>query len=283
VLPEGAVFDPDASRFTWTPSDSQRHRWDLVFTATDPNNASASAHAIINVDLGQPLIHSVVNAATGSSELVCAPGSLASIHGRWLAAGTASDPTGASLALSGTKVRINGETVRLVYASPAQVNFVCPAASPGSALEVTVEGEFGDSVGFPSQMQPAAPGIFTVDGSGSGQAAIVIGEGALVAGARNYRYAGEPAQPGDQLWIPVTGLGAGVDRGSLMMSLGESSVAVEAVRALGASAGVTQVRITVPAAAPFGDAVPLAIQIVLPDGRLVASRPVTIAIEPVRP
>ena len=95
VLPEGAAFDPDTSRFTWTPADSQRHQWDLVFTATDLNNASASAHAIVDVDLGQqPVIRTVVNAATGSSELVCAPGSLASIHGRWLSAGTASDPIG---------------------------------------------------------------------------------------------------------------------------------------------------------------------------------------------
>jgi uncharacterized protein (TIGR03437 family) len=284
VLPEGAVFDPDAGRFTWTPSDSQRQ--DLVFTATDPNQVAASAHAIIDVDLGLPVIDTVVNAATGSNELVCAPGSLASIHGRWLSARAAEDPTGASLALSGTKVLINGEPVPLVSVSPSQVNFVCPAAASESAVEVTVKGELGDSAAFPIQLQDAAPGIFTVDRSGSGQAAIVIGEGALVAGVRSYRYAGEPAQPGDPLWIPVTGLGAGSGPGSLTVILGESSVEVEAVRAPGtapsARAGVTEVRITVPAMAPFGDAVPLAIQVVLPDGRLVASRPVTIAIEPAR-
>ena len=111
----------------------------------------------------------------------------------------------------------------------------------------------------------------------------MIGEGALVAGVRNYRYAGEPAQPGDQLWIPVTGLGAGTDPGSLMVSIGDSTVSVEAVRALRTSAGVAEVRITVPAAPALGEAVPLTIQIVLPDGRLVTSQPVTIAIEPVRP
>jgi uncharacterized protein (TIGR03437 family) len=187
------------------------------------------------------------------------------------------------LALSGTKVLINGGSVPLVYVSPEQVNFICPAATPGSALQVMVEGELGDSATFPIQMQAAAPGIFTVDGSGSGQAAIVIGEQGLVAGARNYRYTGEPAQPGDPLWIPVTGLGIASDPGSLTVSLGDNTVAVDAVRPLGGSAGVIEVRITVPAVAPFGDAVLLAVQAVLPDGQLMASRPVTIAIEPVRP
>jgi hypothetical protein len=55
------------------------------------------------------------------------------------------------------------------------------------------------------------------------------------------------------------------------------------VRVQGSSAGVTEVGIRVPATAQPGDAVPLTVQMMLPDGRVVASRPVTIAIETVRP
>ena len=279
-LPDGASFDPASGRFEWTPTQSQRGKRDLVFEATDQNNGSATAHTIIDVGAGTPAIDAVLHSATGSRDRVCAAGSLASIYGNWLSEDTAMDASGASLALAGTKVSVNGAFVPVVYASPTQVNFVCPGGLTGAALQVTVENESGRSSPVSVQLQDSAPGVFTVDGSG--QAAVSIGDGSMLAMARNYRYVSEPAQAGDRLSILVTGLGSNVDTAALSVKIGDASLPVDSARPLAGSAGVTELSVTVPAAASFGDAVPLIVQSVRPDGRVAASQTVMIGIEQIR-
>ena len=81
-----------------------------------------------------------------------------------LALGEASDPSGGSLALVGTKVAVMGRYVPLVSASGAKVVFVCPA---GGAAPMSISLETGDSRSVRASVasRESAPGILTVDSS----------------------------------------------------------------------------------------------------------------------
>ena len=157
---------------------------------------------------------------------------------------------------------------------------VCPNVT---SANVTVEAASGrSSSAVRVQVQGSAPGIFTVDGSGTGQASASIEGGALIAAPRNYLYAAEPAQPGDHLSIPVTGLNPNTSF-TTSAQIGDLYVPVDWVRPVAGWAGVTEVGVTLPAGIQTGDAVPLVLEQLGQDGRtVVISKPVSIAIEPVR-
>jgi hypothetical protein len=94
---------------------------------------------------------------------------------------------------------------------------------------------------------------------------------------------GQPAQPGDAIAVRATGLGAEPRPEAVLLWIGRLSVPAEAVHPVPGSAGVHEVTARVPAGAPEGEAVPLWIQIAMPDGRLAESNEVTLAIEGARP
>ena len=254
----------------------------MVFSATDTTGASASAQVPIEAGSGAPLLRAVVHAAAGSVQsAACSPGSLASAEGEWLSDGVASVPAGQTT-LAGARVLINGQYAPLVHSSPQKIVFVCPAGSR-ETVSVSVETEAGRSAAVQAPAADSAPGIFTVDGSGQGQAAGAIFGGLRLAMARNYRFASQPAQPGDSLWLTVTGLSANAGSDRLMANIGGVEAPVDSVRPLAGLAGVMQVAVSIPAAAATGDSVPVAIREFLPDGRVASSQTAMIAIEPVRP
>jgi uncharacterized protein (TIGR03437 family) len=278
-LPEGASFDAAQGRFEWTPRESQKGDWDVVFSATDAAQQSTTAHVAIEAGSGAPVVDAVSEAASESTDAVCAPGSLAAAEGEWLSGGTESDPSGARMSLAGAKVTVNGESVPLVYSSPTRIVFICPSRQ-AEALSIAVETEAGRSQIVSARESDTSPGIFTADGSGRGQAAATILEGSRLAMARNYRYASEPAQPGDSLRISMTGLSANTDAGRVIVKIGDLELAADSVRPVTGWAGIEQVAVTIPAAAAAGDSVPLTVREILPDGRVVESQTATIAIEP---
>jgi len=278
-LPAGAFFNRSTGGFVWTVSQSQKGSWSVPFTVTDQNRNAATGAVSIEVGDGAPKIDRMVHAATNSSQLVCAAGSLAAIYGAWLSTGVASDPTGANIALAGTKVSFDGKYAAVVYASPTEVIVVCPAAA---SANVTVETASGRSSPLPLQVQDTAPGIFTMDGSGTGQASANIEGGLLIAAPRNYLYAAEPAQPGDQLSIPVTGLHPDTSF-TVSAKIGDLNVPVDWIRPVAGWAGVMEVGVTLPAAVQTGDTIPLVLQQLRQDRRTIAiSKPVSIAIEAAR-
>src|SRR6202008_1545619 len=120
----------------------------------------------------------------------------------------------------------------------------------------------------------------TWDGSGSGQAAALFTGSSDVATVRDYRIAGQPAQPGDHLSIRVTGLASPDSPAAIqpIVRLGGVSAAVDSVKAIPGLSGVYEVQLTVPAAAPFGDAIPVLMQLLQPDGKLIESNQPTITI-----
>lgn len=195
-LPPGAQFDSNTGHFSWTPGPSQKGEWKVAFSASDSIQRSSDADVFIYAGSGEPTIDAVRNAASGSTDSVCSGGSLATAEGGWLASGTASDASGQSLTLAGTSVLVNGSNVPMVSVSPTQVSFVCPASVDGTELSVSVATSAGRSAPLKVVARTAVPGVFTIDGSTSMQAAAIVSNTSQVAMARNYRLLSQPRKPG---------------------------------------------------------------------------------------
>ncbi len=98
-----------------------------------------------------PAIAAIVNSA-GSGAAPVAPGSLVSVYGTNLAAGTA-----------GSEVLISGIAAPLLSVGPAQINVQIPyEIEPGTAAVVVLRGESA-SASVALRIQKTAPGIFGAD------------------------------------------------------------------------------------------------------------------------
>ena len=130
--------------------------------------------ATVSCAFGQTaVIRGVGNAASGSSGAIV-PQMLVSIYGSGFDSEAAFANTfPLPLQLAGTSVTFNGIAAPLFYVSPEQINAQVPGAESGSAsANVVVRTALGASAAFPIAVSPgSAPGIFTRDSSGCGQAA----------------------------------------------------------------------------------------------------------------
>ena len=116
----------------------------------------------------------IQSAAAPSSAI--APGSLASLYGQDLAAATAQ--AGSLLlpiSLGGVTLAVTDSagvqrSAPLLYVSPSQVNFLVPDnVAPGAATFAVAGGTVAHS--FTAAVQPVAPTLFSMSGTGSGVAA----------------------------------------------------------------------------------------------------------------
>ncbi len=148
----------------------------------------------------------VVNGASYAAQSPVAPGSFITIRGSKLAQGPASaQDVPLPTILGGSSVLLAGALAPLIYASDGQVNAIVPYdVAPNTAQQVIVTR--GTSLSAPQSVTvaPAAPGIFTLDSSGSGQGIIV---GVTTSGAQAIADAAHPVKQGDALVIYCTGLG----------------------------------------------------------------------------
>lgn len=126
-----------------------------------------------DININQP---TVVSAATFTAPV--APGSIASAFGVHLAmtdAAAVSLPL--PLNLAGTTVRVNGRPGQLFYvgddvpAGYGQVNFLIPPETEAGMAEVAITAADGTASIARVQVAPIAPGLFTADATGSGEAA----------------------------------------------------------------------------------------------------------------
>jgi uncharacterized protein (TIGR03437 family) len=158
---------------------------------------------------GPPAISAggVVNAAsfTPAPNNQVAPGQIVSIFGQnFLAAGGAQAdtvPLPTQLGPQNTTVTACGHAFPLYVVYPGQINAQIPLECPADGM-VTATIMVGWQSGTQTfTLTQASPGIFTVDGSGSGDGVIVHADNSLVRGA-------QPAIAGEQVVIYATGLGA---------------------------------------------------------------------------
>lgn len=140
----------------------------------------------------------VVNAASFQPQMV-APGSLFSIFGTGLSASTASAQTlPLPMTLGQTQVLVNGTPAPLVYVAAGQINAQMPTGVPtGQPVKLTVTNEGSASNTVNLNVPPAAPGIFTTNGT---QAIVQNPSGSLNSTTA-------PAQPGDVEVAYLTGGG----------------------------------------------------------------------------
>ncbi len=170
-----------------------------------------------------------------------APASIAIAQGSALASKTEhSEPLldgSFPLSVAGTSVSVNGRVAQLLYVSPTQVNFVVPAETDSGTADVIVT----NAEGFPSRTEiaivPAAPGIFTVTGTGRGEA-IILNAGTLVLGPF------DPTKRNLRLIIFATGV-----RGSSQLSLTIAGhpLVVESIQKSPELPGLDEIHVLIPA------------------------------------
>lgn len=161
---------------------------------------------------GVPLINSagIVNAASFAPSQLLVAGSIASLFGTGLAASTESaSSTPLQTELGSTRVLVNGIPAPLFYVSPTQINFQIPFELQGQAqANVTVSAANLASNALRIALSTGAPGIFSVNQSGTGQGAILIGNSGMLAAQSGAFRNARPVQRGETISIFCTGLGA---------------------------------------------------------------------------
>jgi uncharacterized protein (TIGR03437 family) len=117
---------------------------------------------------------------------------------------------GGSLTLSGSQLTYSGtgaKAVPLLYAGPNQINFQVPNEfTAGALIPLQLQRPDGTTLVGHMRIQGSTPGIFTMDGSGHGQGAVLNQDGTLNS-AVGSKLGGKPASPGDVIQIFATGSG----------------------------------------------------------------------------
>ena len=269
---------------------ADRPKYDLVNQVRTTNLAMAQRR----LAFGPPSLSvgGTIDNASFAVNTPVAPGSLVSIFGTGLA-GDAAMAAGPSLplALGTTSLELGGVPVPLIHAFPTQVDAQVPwelAGQTAAPLTIVTDDLSGNTVSV--LLAEYSPGIYTATGTGTGQGAILIDGTATLAAPASGPITGQPATPGTFIDIFATGLGpvtnqpasgAPAPANPLARTTATVTVTIGGVTATPSFAGLApgwvglyQVNVQVPANAPVGDAVPVALSV---GG--VASNQVTMAVQ----
>ncbi len=258
----------------------------------------SSGHFVAYVSTGPPALHAVVSSATYGADLTCSPNALASIFGSNFTPGGAEGASGMPLPvqMQGVSVKADGVELPLLYVSPNQINFQCPDRPSGDRFSITVETATEACAPVDVTEQFATPGVFTLDSSGRGQGTILIANTDQIAMQPTSGIPGRPAAPGEYVSIFATGLGPvrePVPPGTASPA-GDGSRAIAPVRVLIGDkisevlyaglapgwVGLYQVNARVPDGVPFGDSVPVVIEVSDPAGHVWSSNTVAMSVQP---
>jgi uncharacterized protein (TIGR03437 family) len=273
--------------------------------------ASIAADAAGNIYISDPIDNvvrvlrpsaqppvSIAAVTNGASNLAgpIAPGEIVVIYGSGLGpeplVACESRSHGLVSELNETQVYIDGVPAPLLFTSANQIAAVVPyEIGPGLSLRVahvSVVFENGTSMGYPVAVTASAPGIFTADESGRGQAAAVNQNGTFNGSGFLPYGEGSPAKPGEYISLYATGEGQtsppGVD-GQLAqtplpqpllpvtVTIGGQLVQPQYAGAAPGDAGLMQVNVQIPAGTKSGN-VPVTIQV----GQSSSQSGVTIAV-----
>jgi trimeric autotransporter adhesin len=236
--------------------------------------ADSGNHAVRRL---QPLagglqISAVTSGATNQSGVI-APGEVLALYGAGMGPAQLAQsqlvngrvPT----TLAGTTVYFNGTAAPVLYTSAGQVGVAAPFGLSGDKADVVVTYQGAVSAALSVSVAASAPGIFTLDGSGTGQAAAINPDGGINGPDR-------PARAGQIVTLYATGAGrmnpAAQDGAPataplplpvlpVALSIGGKSVQPQyAGAATGLLAGVVQVNAEIPTGLTAG-AVPVVLQV----------------------
>jgi uncharacterized protein (TIGR03437 family) len=218
------------------------------------------------------------------------PGSLISLFGLNFAQGNAAGGLPWPTTLEGVALAFNGVAAPLNFVSASQINAQVPwelSSQQSVQLAVNANGLVGCAATSTSTAL-VAPAIFSVNGSGKGQGAILIANTATLAAPAGP--GSTPATAGDYLSIFATGLGPvsntpasgaaagnplGVTQYPPVVTIGGVNAPVTFSGLAPGFVGLYQVNVQVPANTPKGDA----IAVVLRSLSLYISNTVTIAVQ----
>ncbi len=179
-------------------------------------------------------------------------------------------------ALNGLQVTFDGIAPGLVYTSANQTNLMVHAGVAGkSSTVMQITNGTLKTQAWTLPVAPVVPGMFTVDGTGTGQGAIVNQDGGGNSAAN-------PAARGSVVSIYMTGQGGaspaltGILPTNVAVTIGGVAATVQyAGQAPGEIAGLTQVNALVPQGVAVGPTVPVAVGV----GEVQSQVGVTIAVK----
>lgn len=161
------------SRKCWLSPSASRRLSCLVLTALA--SCLGPFLAPVRGQVENPTGVTVVSSASYGSPV--APDSLISIFGTQLASRDELAQLDAEGQLptevAGTRVEINGKAVGLIFVSPGQINCVLPDGSATGRLDVLVRSGTGVKSRGVVDVEAVAPGLFTVNASGTGPGSIL--------------------------------------------------------------------------------------------------------------
>ena len=239
-------------------------------------------------DTGTPQVTAVANGASFVADAV-SPGEVLAIFGANLGPpemmdSKVDDSNHLSIPSSETQVIFGGVSAPLLYTSSTQLGAVVPFGTTGPTTEVLVlnKGQFSPPIQMP--VLPATPALFTLDGTGGGQGAILNADGTENAwdnpadrgsvvilygtGAGQLDPAGDDGRIAGDLPLPVPRLSVTVLIDNQPAKVLYSGVAPGLVQ------GVLQINVRVPDNASSGSGIPVRFKV----GDYLSPNSVTLAI-----
>ncbi|MBV6430442.1 MAG: hypothetical protein IANPNBLG_00554 [Bryobacteraceae bacterium] len=213
----------------------------------------------------KPTISAVTNAASYATGPV-SPGEILVLFGTGLG------PAALISGNGGAQVTFDGVAAHVIYSRSNQASVVVPmeVAAGSTAIQVIYGGQSSSAAS--AVVQAATPGIFTIDGSGTGQGAVLNQDTAINSIAN-------PAAKGSIISIFLTGAGMVNSTNHLTGDVaveigGQPAVIQYAGVAPGAVAGLYQINATIPASISSG-----AIPVIVSVGGVSSQAGVTVAVQ----
>jgi uncharacterized protein (TIGR03437 family) len=281
------------------PASSLTTAGTLNLVVTNPSPGGASAPGAFTVS-STPVVQAVVSVASNLGPAV-SPGELITLYGANIGPvapaimADANSDGFADTTLGGVSVTIDGQAAPLLYVSQNQISAQVPYNVTMAAARPVVVTNGSSTANGTVDVVATAPGIFSLDGSGTGQAAALNYN--ATSGLYTLNQSSAPAKLGDIVVLYVTGEGdyatTITTRTGLLVpaslsplpqlnplpvvTIGGATATVQYAGPLvGSILGLLQVNVVVPATATTGPAVPVSITA----GGVTSQSGVTLSIHP---
>jgi uncharacterized protein (TIGR03437 family) len=265
--PDAATFDGASGVFEWTPEDRDLGSAEVSFTATNALGLSAARTVQIEVVPSRPVLSGLRNGAGSVALAACSPGGLATVVGTSLTGLRTMDVV---------RVLVNEDEAPILGASATQIDFLCPSLAPGTPLRISVAAGDQRSNELRTVMTKVSPGLFSIDGSGSGQGAVMHARG--LASLPRFGRAGMPAAAGEEITLFATGIPCDLSAGPKpVLYFGQAYQQITQLRTA-ATPGVCEIHSIVPESVS-GNEVPLLVELIREDGAVIRSNAVVVAVE----